>query len=538
MEVLKASQGRISEKGIQHLATRLGLDSIPEEVELKSRSSSRSLIIAGSAISLDIVFANNLVKTVLLQFPTSPPIVNKHVDKANEILMRDLEIKGDESPLSKRVDPFGANLERLAGQDHLSSNNTPFNCFEAVAGIYESLERLHQWEVEKLRESPEMIGKEQEFVERTAMCTKSGKPIMHARDRLGLSLDYWQEKRRLGHQKGTPKTWALLIECAKKPSAFYESARISENWISAEIEKVNPPAEDLLLAAADGPFLDWLEPEATLIPPQGPPKEGETRGDIIEPTDETTGLRRPEVVFVAKFDPPLVVPSSVAAQIYHLADLSFDVSQPSPYFDHLLFPRSPEEQFSNDGRVIKREVTVPIFEKGEEKTTRTHKNNLWVEGFEYGYTLTELHFSHPRQLVEMLPYLRQYAFTSTLLQKSFGASSRALSKPAKQTVVQSTKTDFDSFMAGKFDNKEKTMDVSLKPGPQLRVTFEHHQGPKYPANIGFEIKHNGVVHVVEENVLNKDEMSDKKQLTEADLAKMLEITEDFGILVEYALRRL
>ncbi|KUJ18171.1 uncharacterized protein LY89DRAFT_614735 [Mollisia scopiformis] len=540
MDILKTSQGRISEKGIQHLATRLGFASIVQDIEIRSRTTSRPVIIAGEAISVDLVFESGLVKTVLLQFPTSPPIVNKHVDRAGEILMRDLEIAGNESPLSKKLDGFAANLEKLAAQDLLGQTNKPFNCFEAIAGIYENLEKLHKWEVEKLRESPDMVGKDQDFLERAVMCTRSGRPVMHERNRLGLSLDYWQEKRRIGQQKDKTKTWALLVECGKKPSAFYTSARVSENWISAEIEKDNVPAEDLLLAAADGPVLDWLEPETTLIPGPDPPKEGDApRGDVIELVDETTGLRRPEVMFVAKFDPPLVVPGSVVAQLYHIVNMTFDTTQPTAYFDDLLFPRSPEERYSNDGRVIRCEVTVPVFDKDGKKTTQIHKNNLLVEGFEYGYELTELPFSHPRQLVEMLPYLRQYAFTSTLLEKSFGSSSKTFSTEVKKMVVPSTRSAFDSFMEGTLPQKEMTLDVNLKPGPQIRIVFPFAKIPgSNSAYITFDIKHNGVVEVVEENVLDKDTMSESKMLTSADLGKMLEITEDFGILVEYVQRRL
>lgn len=486
------------------------------------------------------MFESSLVRTVLLQFPTSPAIVNKHVDKAGEILLRDLEIAGNESPLSKKLNNFAANLEKLAVQDSLGQANKPFNCFEAIAGIYESLEKLHKWEVEKLKESSEMIGKSPEFLEKTVMCTHSGRPTMHARNRLGLSLDYWQEKSRLAQQKDGVKTWALLVECSKKPFTFYTSARVSENWISSEIEKINPPAEDLLLAAADGPVLDWLEPETTFIPGPDPPKEGEPpRGDIIEHVDETTGLRRPEIMFVAKFDPPLIVPGSVAAQLYNIVNMTFDTTHPSAYFDDLMFPRSAEEQLSNDTRVLKREVTVQVFGKDGQKTTRNHKNNLWVEGFEYGYRLTELPFSHPRQLVEMIPYLRQYAFTSTLLEKSFGSSSRPLSKETKKTVVPSFKSEFASFMAGMFPPAEKTMDICLQPGPRIRIAFPMTQkGDSGSGYITYDIKHNGTVEVVEENVLDKDQMDDGKILTTADLGKMLEITENLGILVEYLQRRL
>jgi hypothetical protein len=111
-----------------------------------------------------------------------------------------------------------------------------------------------------------MIGKDDEYFERTALCTKSGKPIMHARDRLGLSLDYWEEKRRIGGKQDR-KTWSLLVECAPPlPSLAYTPLRVSENWISADIQKANPPDEEIFLAPGNGPVLDWLGPESTMLP--------------------------------------------------------------------------------------------------------------------------------------------------------------------------------------------------------------------------------------------------------------------------------
>jgi hypothetical protein len=162
-----------------------------------SGGSTRTLIIAGSALALDIDFANNVVKKVSLSFPESPEIVTRHTDKAGAILLRDLEFRPTESPLTKMLDRFAANLERLAQLDKLSVIPA-LNCHEAIAGIYESLEKLHLWEVERLKDVGEMVEKDGDEMERTAMCTKSGKPLMHTRDRLGLSLDYWQEKRRVG----------------------------------------------------------------------------------------------------------------------------------------------------------------------------------------------------------------------------------------------------------------------------------------------------------------------------------------------------
>ena len=532
---LQTNHGRLSEAGIERLARRVGLDALWED-HMGSGASTRTLIIAGSALALEIDFANNVVKKVSLSFPESPEIVTRHTDKAGAILLRDLEFRPNESPLTKMLDRFAANLERLAQLDKLSII-PGLNCHEAIAGIYESLERLHLWEVGRLREGVEMVKSDGDGIERTAMCTKSGKPVMHTRDRLGLSLDYWQEKRRIGG-KASEKTWSILVDCAPSPALGYLPIRVSENWISTNIQKADPPAEHLLLAPEHGPLLDWLEPENILLPSTDPPKP-----DAMEGVEQAaTGQKYPEVMFVAKFDPPVIIPYSLAAQIHHSTNATMDVFQTTT-FDGLMFPRGPDDKVDSESRVISREVEVPIFTKEGGKTTHTHLPKLWIVKIDYGRSLTELPFSHPRQLVEMLPALRQYAFLSTLLGKSFGADSKPVALESPKTNRKSKRAEFADFMAQTSlpEGGPLRYDVALytQPALKLQVAFPFRGRD---ALVAFEIKLNGVVEVVGQNILHEkagDENEGKqKALTEADLGKMLEITEDIGIWLEFVKRRL
>jgi len=283
--------------------------------------------------------------------------------------------------------------------------------------------------------------------------------------------------------------------------------------------------------------LDWLEPDNTLLPSTEPPK-----ADAMEGVDHPTGQKFPEVMFVAKFDPPLIVPYGLAMQIYNSTNAPLDMYQTTT-FDGLMFPRGPDDKVDNESRQIKREATVQVFSKDGEKTAQVHKNELWIEKIDYGRTLTELPFSHPRQLVEMLPALRQYAFLSTVLEKSFGASSRTASKPQQKTDVRSKKDEFADFMA-QISVSDKSMDVafSTQPVPRLRVVFPF---KKSTVNVTFEIKLNGAVEVVAQNLVDRnasdENASDEgmgKKLTVADLGRMLEITEDLGIWAEFVKRRL
>ena len=501
-----------------------------------SGGSTRTLIIAGSALALDIDFSNNVVKKVALSFPDSTETVTRHAEKAGNILLKDLEFEPNESPLTKMLDRFAANLERLAALDKLSVI-PGLNCHEAIAGIYESLERLHKWEVERLKEQDDISGKKEEFVACTAMCMKSGRPAMHTRDRLGLSLDYWQEKRRVcaKRTKDEQKTWSLLVECAPMPSMGYPPLRVSEKWISPEIQKESPPAEEIFLAAEGGLVLDWLEPENTLLPSPEPPKV-----DAMEGIDQPPNQKFPDVIFVAKFNPPLIVPYGIAMQIYGSTNATLEVYQPST-FDGLMFPHGPEDKVDpGEGRTVKQQRTIPIFSKAGERSTRLHKNTLFIEKIDYGLTLTELPFSHPRQLVEMLPSLRQYAFLSTILSKSFSSSNTPPPKAEIKLEKRNKKEEFASFMSQSPSSTDLKIDISfaIQPLPRLQVVFPF---KNRTANVIFDIKLNGVVEIVSQNVIPEG-VSEKivgggDGLKVQDLGTMLEITEDLGIWVEFVRRR-
>lgn len=567
-----------------------------------SANNGRTLIIAGIALALDIDFTSNIVQKVSLSFPDAPESVTKHEKMASDILWRDLQIEAGESPFTKKLDRFAANLEKLTMLDKLSVM-PGLNCHEAVAGIFCSLDKLHEWEMSRLREN-DMVGMGGEEILRAAMCNRSGIPIMHSRDKLGLSLDYWQEKRRVSTKgkKQDRKTWSLLVEVAPLPSlvvGVYTPLRVSDKWISNDIQKADPAVDDLFQAAQlrEGPILDWLEPDNTLL-----------RTNSGNKTDGLgVGTRKfPEAIFITKFDPPVIVPYAIAMQIFNSTQAPFDFTEVTT-FDGLMFPMSAEDAVrtsESQSRTIytKRDVVVWGKEGGKDGGKRTVKNwnELFIEKIEYGRVVKEISFSHPRQLVEMLPCLRQFAFLGTVLRRSFegeqvGAGkvkSKSSSKGTEEQKgeVRSTKKDldivdpptkkreFEVFMKGLVDSSphsmpgerkpkkgkinvgiDTSMDVdmdtnedqnqdndtethldvslSLTPIPRLQVVFDL-RGRS--ANTVFEIRGNGDVVVMEENLLLKGDGEEKgrRKLAREDLARALEVCEDLGVWVEWVRGRL
>jgi hypothetical protein len=560
IDILKVNEGRVSEVGLERLGRRLGLDCLLEN-QMGSGGTIRTLVIAGTGLSLEVDFANNVAVKVSLSYPESPDIVTKHSNRAAEILLRDLQLGPEESPLTKMLDKFAVNLERLATLDKLSVMPT-LNCHEAVAGIYESLKRLHEWEISRLKEEEDLKDKTAEYITRTALCSKSGRPLMNARQIVGLSLDYWRERhirpkesmsKAITHEApDEPKTWSLVVECAPSSALVYASVRVTDKWISSDIQKANPTTEDLIMETG-GAILDWQEPENILLPSTEAKGDGAMEG--IEQELSTSNSKYPDVMFVAKFQPPLMVPYSIASQIYSSTGATMDSYVPGPTLDSLLFPPKADEKSEPDAtyRRLRRQQSVAVVEGGNQRTSKTHRNTLTFQKLEYGRTMTELPFSHPRQLVELLPIFRQYARINSLLDKSFGShTTEVLPNEDESSPECTVRDEYEAFLAEalsdsaqppQFDKLPVDITVYTQPHPTLRLTFPFR---RRTADICFEIGMNGALTVAFENVLSDDDEDDfggksrgkGRQLVSADLGRILEISEDLGLFVEFVRMRL
>ena len=100
---------------------------------------------------------------------------------------------------------------------------------------------------------------------------------------IGLSLDYWMQKRAFfapsrSHTSAEamevdqkPQTnpsadindqrlFSLLIECEGCPSEIYPPVRVSEAWLPSSLENAANEMNDVF-----GPAINWLEPPNTYL---------------------------------------------------------------------------------------------------------------------------------------------------------------------------------------------------------------------------------------------------------------------------------
>jgi hypothetical protein len=554
----------------------------------------KTLIIAGSALELLIEFSNNIVQSVALSFPDSAEIVNKHAEAAGQILFNDLRLREGQSPLTKSLDSFAANVERLAILDKLSIN-PGLNLYEAVAGIYESLCRLHSWELQKAREDSAVAAMGERYLENLVTCTKSGKPTMNARGRVGMALEYWKEQWQMPPKKPsllewteeTRRRWSILIDCAPSKGIAVNPVRISDKWIGPDVEKIPLPDE----LHTGGPIIDWLEPESTFVPMPDP-----TKADSMGPSPSLLGPRLPDAVFHATFDPPVHVPEPLWLQIRQMGCMvdEWPLKEfliPST-FDRLVLPDPPGQvPDGSESRTVTMSKKTPVKELGAPKLSlRSHANTLHVYKPELGRTLTGMNFSHPQQLIAILPYLRQYAFLATLLENGFKeqpdltdliepAGDEAATNPATTTnTIITNGADYAGLATTNNPGPGTTNGAPLSPEikeengkgnekqqqqPQQQPQQRHQQGAEEPplnieitltidpephfhvtfpftggrtAVVEFEVHENGVVHLISQNVLEEGRnmvAPNGRQRKAEDVAAVLERFGDVGRWVEF-----
>lgn len=552
------NSARVSNQGLERLALHLNLECLWEDVK-GGGDNAKTLVIAGQTMAVEATITGHIVHSAALAYNESSASLDKHVDKASAILLKDLTLAPNQSPMTKRLTNFRANLERLATLDKLSV--TPvLNCHEVIVGIWESLEKLHRWDVQKLQQDSQFIGMPRENLRVFALCTLHGCPLMHTRGRIGLSLDYWKARRKLRSttvETEDAKTWAILVECAPANGTMYPRIRLSDKWISDDIVSNNLSGHGLLQQAT-GLSLNWLEPDNATLPSD----DAKPEGGLVLP-------KAPDVIFMATFDPPVIVPHGVAMEIYKISNTEAPNSHLT--FDALAYPIPFGSTYDpSEPRDIIFTQTVPTFknvqqgERPEEPELKAHRNTLYIYKPVYGQVLHHVPFAHPKDLISMLPLLRQYAFLSLLLSNSLKHRQGRPTAPAADADNDSRATqrtahdEFAAFMGADHARFQRTVhadvlkvDITLTvhPVPRLLVVFPFRDAT---ANVLLEVQLGGRVHVVSGNVFQAAFGAQQQQgrmdvdgaaargdtWSTQKWADALELMEDLGMWIELIKERL
>lgn len=564
MKMMAHRWGRVCQEGVERSARRMGLDCMWEE------GTKRTLSIAGSGILVDVEFIGEDVGAVVLSFPASTEAVGKLAGRGAKVLMKDLKGNG-KGYVSLKA--FVQNLERLARMDQLGGGGV--SCFDAVEGVYGSLEKIFDWELSNLKVERGVYDND-EGLKEEVMCKGNGRPRKHANGRVGLTLQYWQDRRLVLVRKHEPDTmkidspnvdteaYSALIECEASSSELYPPIRVSDSWVAPQIER--PPSLDansLYISATSS--IDWQEPPATLLSSEAPP-------DALD-IDSSQALPRkaPNLRFVAHFEPSIIVPLETAHEIYNSvgAPLTQDAIQPTTY-ESLLFGKmdrsytKPSSSSPKQGRHIRTVTrTITSYPPTGPPLKHRHQYTLFATHQQaYAHTIVHVPFSHPRQLLAILPTLRQWALLGSILRRSFAPQPTA-SKNHDPLVALGETMDSDSREdedreEAEADNPLDSLTLEEELAMLLNATPTKSSLPSLPIDIGLSllpspprltiilgstqdgrpttvrgmhiaIGLNGTISVLAEN----GEISEQTTKEMERARRVLEISESLGVLVAW-----
>lgn len=496
--------------------------------DTESTNGMTTMSLAGKIFLLDIDFKENQITRVALSFANTPGPPTDPAHLADSILHKNLSptLKNpkERPPLiSPSLSEFADNLERLAKTDRLSSP-PHLNCFTAITGIYRSLLKVFEHEKNNL-----------EGGETSAICKGNGRPRMHVRGKVGLSVEYWKEQRfipttTLEEDEEKEAIYRVMIEVAEAPSDYtlnpITPVRTSSHWVSDEIKK---PSTDSLFGDPEDTVTDWLEPPLEELPDQ-------------------TDSRPPSSRFVARLDPPVAVPFQDELQLFNSLMLAPPAGVGADTLEALLFPGTP---ITDKGR--ERKVFIPTAASevgnllGEEDESVRHRYRLYTSLKPvYARHIYEVPFSHPKELAGIFQILRQFVFVGTLLRSCFDYP-LPIPSPSGQDVtmndvsLDSDDEDLDSFLASPSGLEEAVngvlpVDISLVEQQGVfgvSVIFPQRGGI---ASFVVEVGRNADVRVVVDET--KEPGSSAKQVLDGrGLERAVIVGEDLGVAVEWVRRR-
>lgn len=404
-EVVQLLRTRVAGRGV----CREGIERLGRLEGLECMWQDNNLSIAGNSVDLEIEFepGQEVVRDVTLRYATPDAPEGEGRTEASDVLKRNLEQSPGKQQQGcwKSMADFHENLRRLARLDQLSRE---INCFEAVEGIYECLNRI--WEKENKRNLQKGYWNH--------MCKGwVGRPSMHRGKNFGLVLEYWTEQRYALDAKQTlsedamdfdqptksenneflsnTKIWGASIEC----ELGYPPLRVSKEWVAHDtLTTISDATDD----SSEVHIINWTEPPPTLVSPLSNNPESVA----LEPTilSSTT----PNMRFVARLEPPVDLPIYAVSEIYRVLGVNFMQDFRPVTYDSLIVPSQGDgfDSAEFEGKQILHTRKLSTFDAHGKPMKRIHTYTFNTFEPVPGRTIRDLPFSHPRQIVEVLPVSR------------------------------------------------------------------------------------------------------------------------------------
>ncbi|KAJ5679604.1 hypothetical protein N7462_007848 [Penicillium macrosclerotiorum] len=473
----------VSREGVERLSRLEGFESIWQDNDIN---------IAGNFVDLEIEFhaGYHAVKDVSLRYATPEYTEGERREEATAVLKRNLVQSPEDAEHGKWIPlkAFHENLHWLAKLDKLSQE---VNCFEALEGLEENLKRIWMEEGKNGKH-----GGEYEH-----LCSGIiGRPSMHKGARIGLGLEYWVERAKVLDAKqetklthamaidrpqgedengadSQQKTWTVMIECEEG----YPSLRISKEWVGSEVFSADHNGQTISSNAVES--INWLEPPQTMRLSHG------NHPDPMALDSSMLESSPPNRRFVAKIDPPLDVPILAASEIYRLLGMQLPQEFKMLTYDGLLVSDGSYSALESSPQPSRRKRRVSVSAFDVTGTPCTSHHNYTFQAFESvaGRTIRDIPFSHPRQLADIIPVLRQYALLTSLIRTIFHFSTDPKANGEKERKQESLKdtslvpTDQEPW---DFTGKDGIMILSNDDPNEEKLNLLLHNGLPSPLSAG------------------------------------------------------
>ena len=440
-EVVRLLRAKITGRGI----CREGVERLAKLAGFTHMWQGDTLAIAGTCVDLEIAFESrekDRAKDVILKIFT--PESEEHKKDASEVLKASLEElpDGKEEGPWRSLEIFATNLEHLSRMDHLSQG---INCFQAIDGLFATFRKI--WDGEAKRMSKRRL------VDRLSQGTV-GRPILNRARKLGLSVEYWAEKRQLPRlgldqvegdamQLESPhsenesldertRLWTARIDC----EAGYPSLRVSKDWVADGVFENGEIGGDGTADEKLPANVAWIEPPPTLVRPV------ETESDPMAVDTDDTEIeipKPPRVRFIVHLEPSVLVPLPVASSVLNKQGLSvaLDDSKFTTYDQALrdLANNSFNSRNASSPQSLQRwKRSVTTFDRAGKAASHLHSSAFYSTPQIWCYPVQSVTFDHPRHLAELLPTLRQYLLLWTLLRSVVSEASSADTEAVDEVV--------------------------------------------------------------------------------------------------------
>ena len=528
--------GRVSEEGIARLAHRVGFETDLDNNRLSPEQRQRKVgnqefSIAGRNVLIFLGLKDHVPCRAGVEYGVP------ELEKASRVLYQNLQ-PPDGNRLNFFLDTFASNLQLLARIDRPQEKDRGVNGWEAINGVYAALTGLYEREKQQILDmldpsSPDVSTRAAFKVLRK----RSGLPVMHSGGKLGLALNYWRSRRPAPTHDDTQDT---------KTEADSESQ--DETTLTQDGEAVFALRFETEECDLKTPYLALRVSEAWLPQTWTLPELGSLEGIPWQEPDavdlNASELKFAPLGFVVKFEPPLVVPYQTAVNIRALVGLDtplIDADTPL-YFALLVNPAGPVP--AAQSMMVHTNVTrrVLSFRSGRE-TTVYHRYALNSAKADYGFQIDSLPFSHPRQLVELLPTLRQWASVGSLLRDIFVGAERS-------DHGGDGEESFQAPLAERSPNRTPSLAELLAvshpvhPEPdQLPVSIAFSATPVPTLGLGFPLACDGRITRLEvqvgpnADITVEDLMKEEDPMRLSTLGRAFDLCADVGVWVEYVRRQ-